>query len=102
MSQVPLTSAILNTQSNITPQFVDYNSKSPYMIQYNMSIQQQLPWGVGLGLAYVGNRGVHLFTIRDSNPILPTSFGPCGDPASRCVNGQVPFWDSGFSKLPQR
>jgi hypothetical protein len=93
--QIPLTSAILNTSSNITPQFVDYNSKSPYMIQYNMSIQQQLPWGMGLGLAYVGNRGVHLFTIRDSNPIMPTSFGPCGDPASRCVNGQVPFWDTG-------
>ena len=92
---VPLTSAILNTQSNITPQFVDYHSKSPYMIQYNLSIQQQLPWGVGLGLAYVGNRGVHLFTIRDSNPIVPTSTGPCGDPASRCVNGAVPFWDTG-------
>jgi Carboxypeptidase regulatory-like domain/TonB dependent receptor len=92
---VPLTSAILNTQSNITPQFVDYHSKSPYMIQYNLSIQQQLPWGVGLGLAYVGNRGVHLFTIRDSNPIAPTSTGPCGDPSSRCVNGVVPFWDTG-------
>jgi hypothetical protein len=92
---VPLTPAILNTQSNITPQFVDYHSKSPYMIQYNLSIQQQLPWGVGLGLAYVGNRGVHLFTIRDSNPIAPTSTGPCGDPASRCVNGAVPFWDQG-------
>jgi len=92
---VPLTSSVLNTQSNITPQFVDYNSKSPYMIQYNLSIQQQLPWGMGLGIAYVGNRGVHLFTIRDSNPILPTSFGPCGDPGSRCVNGEVPFWDTG-------
>jgi TonB dependent receptor len=92
---VPLTPAILNTQSNITPQFVDYHSKSPYMIQYNLSIEQQLPWGVGLGLAYVGNRGVHLFTIRDSNPIAPTSTGPCGDPASRCVNGVVPFWDTG-------
>jgi hypothetical protein len=92
---VPLTPAVLNTQSNITPQFVDYNSKSPYMIQYNLSIQQQLPWGVGLGLAYVGNRGVHLFTIRDSNPIAPTSTGPCGDPASNCVNGVVPFWDNG-------
>jgi hypothetical protein len=92
---VPLTPAVLNTQSNITPQFVDYHSKSPYMIQYNLSVQQQLPWGVGLGLAYVGNRGVHLFTIRDSNPIVPTSTGPCGDPASRCVNGAVPFWDTG-------
>jgi len=92
---LPLTPAILNTQSNITPQFVEYDSKSPYMIQYNLSIQQQLPWGVGLGLAYVGNRGVHLFTIRDSNPVVPTSFGPCGDPASQCVNGKVPFWDMG-------
>jgi hypothetical protein len=92
---VPLTPAVLNTQSNITPQFVDYHSKSPYMIQYNLSVEQQLPWGVGLGLAYVGNRGVHLFTIRDSNPILPTSTGTCGDPASRCVNGVVPFWDNG-------
>ena len=92
---VPLTSAVLSTQSNITPQFVDYNSKSPYMIQYNLSVQQQLPWGIGLGLAYVGDRGVHLFTVRDSNPIAPTSTGPCGDPASRCVNGVVPFWDTG-------
>jgi Carboxypeptidase regulatory-like domain/TonB dependent receptor-like, beta-barrel len=78
-----------------TPQFVDYNSKSPYMIQYNLSIEQQLPFRIGLTLAYVGNRGVHLFTIRDSNPIFPTSTGPCGDPASTCVNGQVPFWDTG-------
>jgi hypothetical protein len=54
-----------------------------------------LPWGLGLGLAYVGNRGVHLFTIRDSNPIVPTSTGPCGDPSSMCVNGAVPFWDTG-------
>ena len=92
---VPLTPAILNTQSNITPQFVDYNSKSPYMIQYNLSIEQQLPWGAGLGVAYVGNRGVHLFTIRDSNPIAPTSTGQCGDPSSLCVNGVVPFWDTG-------
>jgi hypothetical protein len=92
---VPLTSAILNTQSNITPQFVEYNAKSPYMIQYNLSIQQQLPWGVSLGVAYVGNRGVHLFTIRDSNPIAPTSFRTCGDSASQCVNGMVPLWDNG-------
>ena len=93
--QVPLTSSILNTQSNITPQFVDYYSKNPYMIQYNLSIQQQLPWGMALGVAYVGTRGVHLFTIKDSNPIRPTSTGPCGDPTSLCVNGVVQFWDTG-------
>jgi outer membrane receptor protein involved in Fe transport len=77
-----------------TPTFIDYNWKSPYMIQYNASVQQQLPWDMALGVAYVGNHGVHLPMVRDGNPIPPTSFGPCGDPASVCVGGQVPFWDS--------
>jgi hypothetical protein len=85
--------AIPTTSPLVTPQFVDYNAKSPYMIQWNVSVQQQLPWNMGISVAYVGNRGVHLWTVRESNPILPTSFGPCGDPASLCVNGQVPFWD---------
>jgi hypothetical protein len=65
------------------------------MVQYTASIQQQLPWDMALGVAYVGNHGVHLATIRDGNPIFPTSTGPCGDPASRCVGGGVPFWDNG-------
>ena len=77
-----------------TPTFIDYNWKSPYMIQYNASVQQQLPWDMALGVAYVGNHGVHLPMVRDGNPIPPTSFGNCGDPASVCVGGQVPFWDS--------
>ncbi len=78
----------------ITPTFLDYNYKSPYMIQYNASVQQQLPWNMAVGVAYVGNHGVHLPMVRDGNPVLPTSFGPCGDPASLCVNGRVPFWDN--------
>ena len=82
-----------NTPGALTPNFMDYNFLSPYMIQYNASVQQQLPWSMALGVAYVGNHGVHLATIRDGNPIVPTSFGPCGDPASLCVNGKVPFWD---------
>ncbi len=91
----PLNSTILATTGSVTPQFVDYNLKSPYMIQYNASVQQQLPWNMGLSVGYVGNRGVHLSTIRESNPIFPTSTGPCGNPASLCVEGAVPFWDTG-------
>jgi Carboxypeptidase regulatory-like domain len=83
------------TPGVLTPQFIDYNYLSPYMIQYNASVQQQLPWNMVLGVAYVGNHGVHLATIREGNPIFPTSFGPCGDPASLCVGGSVPFWDNG-------
>ncbi len=78
----------------VTPTFIDYNYQSPYMIQYNASVQQQLPWNMALAVAYVGNHGVHLPMVRDGNPIFPTSFGPCGDPASLCVGGKVPFWDT--------
>jgi Carboxypeptidase regulatory-like domain/TonB dependent receptor len=77
----------------VTPTFIDYNWKNPNMIQYNASVQQQLPWSMALMVAYVGNHGVHLPMVRDGNPVVPTSFGPCGDAASLCVNGQVPFWD---------
>jgi len=86
--------SIPTTSPLVTPQFVDYNAKSPYMIQWNVSVQQQLPWNMGISVAYVGNHGVHLWTVRESNPIFPTSFGSCGDPASLCINGQVPFWDT--------
>jgi len=83
-----------NVLGVFTPTFIDYNYKSDYMIQYNASVQQQLPWNMALGVAYVGNHGVHLPTTRDGNPIIPTFFGPCGDPASLCVAGKVPFWDT--------
>ncbi|HVB33068.1 MAG TPA: TonB-dependent receptor [Patescibacteria group bacterium] len=95
--------------STATPQFVQYNAKSPYMVDWNLSIQQELPFQVGLTVAYVGDRGVHLWDYWDSNPVFPTSFGSCGDPASLCVPGRtvqglgspltiptgVPMWDSG-------
>jgi hypothetical protein len=83
-----------NVPGVFTPTFLDYKWKSPYMVQYNGSVQQQLPWNMALGVAYVGNRGVHLPMVRDGNPIIPTFFGSCGDPASMCVDGKVPFWDS--------
>jgi hypothetical protein len=84
----------------VTPTFIDYNYKSPYMIQYNVSVEQQLPWNMAAGVAYVGNHGLHLPMVRDGNPILPTSFGPCGNPASVCVNGGVPLWDTGCTGTP--
>src|SRR5260370_29171834 len=89
-----------NVPGVFTPTFIDYNYQSPYMIQYNASVQQQLPWNMALGVAYVGNHGVHLPMVRDGNPIPPTSFGPCGDPANVCVNGGVPFWNNNCTGTP--
>src|SRR5260370_12533230 len=79
---------------------MDYKYKSPYMIQHNASVQQQLPWNMALGVAYVGNHGVHLPMVRDGNPIPPTSCGPWGDPDNVCVNGGVPFWNNNCTGTP--
>jgi len=101
----PIPAQVINyytvqNSSGVTPSYMDYNFKSPYMVQYTVSVQQQLPWNMAVGVAYVGNHGVHLPSIREGNPIFPTSFGPCGDPASRCVNGRVPFWDNSCVGTP--
>ena len=82
-------------QANLSPLYIDYNFKSPSMIQYNVSVQRQLPWNMAATVAYVGNHGFHLSSYREGNPIFPTSTMPCGDPASLCVDGAVPLWDSG-------
>jgi hypothetical protein len=105
----PLPNSIVNAQltnpsfNDTTPQFIDYNWKTSYMIQWNASVQQQLPWDMGIMVAYVGNHGVHLPTIRDSNPIPPTSTASCAsNPAGICVGAPfagVDLWDDGSPKF---
>jgi hypothetical protein len=55
---------------------VNYNAKQPYVLSYNMTLEQQLPFNMGLAVSYVGSRGVHLWQSREGNPCLPT-----GDPS---------------------
>jgi Carboxypeptidase regulatory-like domain len=61
---------------------LDYHSKQPYLSQYNLTVERQLPGDLALSASYVGSRGVHLFTVREQNPFIPTS-----------VTNGVPFWN---------
>lgn len=66
--------------TNITPSnfslgridVVQYNPASPYVMQWNLSMQQQLHRGLSFTLAYDANRGVHDQRIVDENQSLPT------------------------------
>jgi len=58
-----------------------HDIKQPYLKQWNVSIDQQLPGSIGLTASYVGTRGVHLWSQGDVNPCLPTAI----------VNG-IPNW----------
>ena len=47
-------------------------STTPYMIQYNMNIQQEILPNTVLSLGYVGSKGTHLITGIEANPPTPT------------------------------
>ena len=61
---------------------MDFHAKQPYLIQWNLAVEQKLPGNTVLTLGYVGTRGVHLWQSEDANTVLPTSI----------VNG-APFWN---------
>jgi hypothetical protein len=58
---------------------VDYNTDvTPYNMQWNFNIQQEIAPATILQVGYVGSRGVHLFYQADRNPPIPTT-GPDGN-----------------------
>jgi hypothetical protein len=67
----------------------DYYAKQPYLLQYNLAMDQQLPGGVALTLAYVGTRGVHLFALVEANPCKPTGFDSNGPPNWAALSGNM-------------
>ncbi|MFZ0879747.1 MAG: hypothetical protein WA002_09635, partial [Candidatus Acidiferrales bacterium] len=45
----------------------------PYVQQWHLDVQQELPGKITTSVAYVGTKGTHLTNIRDLNQVLPTS-----------------------------
>ena len=52
---------------------MNYNIGQPHSYQYNIGVQQALPFGVGVAVSYVGNRGLRLWQSKEGNPVLPTA-----------------------------
>jgi hypothetical protein len=71
---------------NLVLHALDYYSKQPHILQYNMTMQQQLPGGMALTLGYVGSHGIDLFRISEQNPYRTVQ---CT--GQFCLPGQ-PFW----------
>ncbi len=60
----------------------DYNAKSVHALEANMTVSQQLPFGVGFDVSYVAARGLNLYDGEEGNPVVPQSI----------VNG-IPFYN---------
>jgi hypothetical protein len=58
-----------------SPGFDYNNNTTPYVMQYNLSIQRELMAGTVFTASYVGSRGVHMLTQVEQNPLV---IGPTG------------------------
>src|SRR4029077_6838456 len=56
----------------------------PYMQQWNLGVQKELPWHFVASVAYVGSKGTHLTLQDDANQLFPIAAGsnpyPAGTP----------------------
>jgi hypothetical protein len=90
---VPL---VFTTNGNCATLFTNqYNAQQPHTLQYNLTVDRQLPGGLGLSVSYVGLRGIHIWTNREGNPVkMGLTPGVNGTPANvytTTINGQEYF-----------
>jgi hypothetical protein len=74
---------IANGTALTSAQDFDYNAINPFVYQYNLTLQRQLPKNTAVSVAFVGTQGEHLWQILEGNPITPTAV----------VNG-VQYWST--------
>ena len=65
---------------------VDYLIQQPHMLQYNLTVEHQLPFNMALTLAYGGSRGINLITTTEGNPTVPQGVSD----GRRCVPASTP------------
>src|SRR5712664_1531724 len=74
---------------------VSRNLRTPYVMTWNVNIQQALTSSTSLQVGYVGNRGVKLYSVRDINQVDPNSPAEiaCGncEQAGRPFNSRFPY-----------
>lgn len=75
----------------------DYYMQQPRLLQYNLTVERQLPGSMALTLSYVRTRGLHIMYITEGNPIVPAirdgrEFFPVPAPG---INPRInPNWDT--------
>lgn len=50
---------------------MDYHMQQPHLLSYNLTVDRELPAGLGLTLTYAGSRGLNLVQTTDGNPTVP-------------------------------
>ena len=66
-----LTSPAYFVPSKVTSRYIKPNFQTGYVQSYFFGLQKQLPAGILMDLAYVGNKGTHLQVLADYNQAAP-------------------------------
>ncbi|GAC1355976.1 MAG: hypothetical protein NVSMB3_01780 [Acidobacteriaceae bacterium] len=78
----------------VTSRYIPKNFSTGYVQSYFLGFQEQLPWGMLMDLAYVGNKGTHLQVLADYNQAVPcTNPGGAGCPAYQTRRPVTTFGD---------
>ena len=64
---VNLTSPTAFNPALVESRYIPANTKTGYIQSYYLSVQRELPGGVVMDIAYVGNKGTHLQILADYN-----------------------------------
>lgn len=78
-----LTSSANFDPSKVTSRYIPKDFATGYVQSYHFGIQQQLPKGFMLDIAYVGNKGTHLQVLADYNQATPCVTSTCATYQSR-------------------
>ena len=73
---------------------IDYNYSQPHNLQFNLTVQRQLPFDMALTLAYSGARGLNLSQVYEGNPTVPQTLP---DGRHFWAGNELrtnPFWDT--------
>jgi carboxypeptidase family protein/TonB-dependent receptor-like protein len=54
-----------------SPRLIDYNLQQPHILQYNLTVERQLPFDTAVTIAYAGSRGINLMKVTEGNPTVP-------------------------------
>jgi carboxypeptidase family protein len=67
---------------------VNPNFTSPYAMNYNLTVERQLPGAMILRVGYVGSQGRHLEMAYEGNPITPAGTAACAA-SSSCISNRL-------------
>jgi hypothetical protein len=67
--------ALITPTPTSSPSWDYYNDKTPYVMEYNLTVQREVVKNIILSVGYVGSRGVHMLTQVETNRLV---IGPTG------------------------